>query len=135
MIDKLFYVLLSYYSRNTNHKIDTPVITVYFIFTFLICSFLLLAAMILSYIQDIERKSTGISKPASYLMLVISGVTVYLLFVVNKRYLKVYNRFRGNKFLNSKAGKWMYWSIALIIVISPYVLILLVNKVVHGYWY
>ena len=135
MIDKLFYVLLSYYSRKTNHKIDTPMITVFFIFTFLTASLLLVLNMVIAYVQNIERRGIVISKPVGYLMLLISGLCTYFLFVYKKRYVTIYKTYRNHSFLNEKSGRRFYWFITLMIVLSPYILALAMNKIVHGYWY
>ena len=135
MIDKLFYVLLSYYSRKTDHKIDTPMITVFFIFTFLTASLLLVLNMTFAYMQNIERRGIVISKPIGYLMLLISALITYFSFVYKKRYVTIYKTYRSYPFLNEKGGRRLYWFVTLMIILSPYILALAMNKIVHGYWY
>ncbi|GLU55567.1 hypothetical protein [Dyadobacter frigoris] len=124
MFDKLFYVILSYYSRNTEHKIDTPGITVFFIFSMLF--FCLAYLLILISIDIINYPVYPLLKLSKITVLGIgaaSSLAVYLLFILNKRYLKIYSKYRSDSFLNSKTGRWIYWGIYILLLLSPIIFI------------
>lgn len=133
MPDKLFYVVLSYYSRNTVHKIETPTITVYFIFAILFfCLYLdlfILGSLVIDYPKSVHR---------SKLLLIIVGIIctalVHFAFYRNGRYVEIYQRYRHAIFLNSSAGRRFYWGLLFILLTSPFTMGLLINKLVFGYW-
>lgn len=134
MFDKLFYAILSYYSRKTEHKTDTPVITVFFIFSLVFCCFTLLVITVLTVLKNPENRNLGISKTDGYLILSISCGVVYFFFIRNKRYLKIYSRYRSDKFLNSKNGRLAYWCVLIMLILSPFIFMLLRNLLVFGHW-
>lgn len=124
MFDKLYYVILSYYSRNTDHKIDTPGITVFFIFSIL---FFCLAYLLILLITDIiyypVHQTFNFGKPTVLGIGAATSLPVYLLFIRNKRYLKIYTKYRSDLFLNSKTGRWVYWCVYILLLLSPVVYI------------
>ena len=124
MFDKLFYVILSYYSRNTEHKIDTPGITVFFIFSILF--FCLAYLLILISIDIINYPVYPLLKLSKIAVLGIgaaSSLAVYLVFILNKRYLKIYSKYRSDPFLNNRKGRLIYWGIYIILLLSPIIFI------------
>ncbi|TKT91787.1 hypothetical protein [Dyadobacter frigoris] len=124
MLDRLYYVILSYYSRNTEHKIDTPGITVFFIFTILFyCLAYVLILPTIDIINYPDHAQLTIGKPTMLGILITSGALVYLLFIRNKRYLKIYTKYRSDTFLNSKTGRWVYWGIYILLLLSPVIYI------------
>ena len=133
MSDKLFYVVLSYYSRNTNHKKDTPTITVYFIFTFLFFC-LLMDVFIAGSLFVKFPKSIQMSKFHLLILGSFCAALVYLVYYWRGRYLRIYRFHRQNEFLNSISGRRFYWTLLIILLTSPISLALLINKFVHGYW-
>ena len=133
MIDKLYYVVLSHYSRKTDHKVDTPVITVFFIFSLILCCLSLLGITISVVLKDPESRNLGISKDEGLLILAISCGTVYLAFVRNKRFLKIYARYRQDKFLNSKRGRWVYGCVLYFLILSPFIFMLIRNRIIFGH--
>jgi hypothetical protein len=124
MLDKIYYVILSYYSRNTDHKIDTPGTTVFFIFSIL---FFCLAYLLILVVTDIvyypfsPKHSFG--KPIVLGIGAVTSLAVYLIFIWNKRYLKIYSKYRNDPFLNSKMGRWVYWCIYIMLLLSPVIYI------------
>lgn len=134
MFDKLFYVILSYYSRNTEHKIDTPGITVFFIFSLVFCCFTLLVITVLNVLKNPESRNLGISKTDGYLILSISCGIIYFFFIRNKRYLKIYSGYRSDLFLNSKSGRLVYWCMLVFLILSPFIFMVLRNRLVFGHW-
>lgn len=133
-MDKLFYVILSYYSRNTDHKVDTPVITVFFLFTILFFSLQLLALHLLGVAFPstiFERRLPGW---AIILMLIFSGVLVYVTFIADQRYLEIYESHRVDQFANSKMGKRVYWTCFFLLLLSPFIATSITNKITKGFW-
>lgn len=102
MIDKLFYVLLSYYSRNTNHKKDTPVITVFFILIMLFfCMLLAVFHLFETFILDSQGWVPS-KQFVTWSLTILATVIDYFLFVYRKRHIEIYKRYRSDSFLNSK---------------------------------
>jgi hypothetical protein len=134
VIDKLFYVILSYYSRNTEHKVDTPVITVFFIFTLLLfCLQLFLVDLTkLLFIPNVARHKY--SKALVWGILFLCGLCVYFFFIWQKRYLIIYDRYRSDVFLNSPNGKILNWAAAIVILLSPIIFAVVKNKITRGFW-
>lgn len=133
MFDKLFYVILSYYSRNTEHKIDTPGITVFFIFSMLF--FCLAYLLILISIDIINYPVYPLLKLSKITVLGIgaaSSLAVYLLFILNKRYLKIYSKYRSDSFLNSKTGRCICWGIYILLLLSPIIFIKIEGSFIYG---
>jgi len=133
MLDPFYYVILSYYSTKSTHKNDTPVITVFFIFTYLFfCLFLdifIIASLFLNYPGSIHR-----SKILLILLGALCILIVYLVFYRNSRYVEIDRNYRQNPFLNSKLGHRFYWCVLIVIFTSPFTIALLINKFVFGYW-
>ena len=133
MLDSLYYVVLSYYSRKTIHQKDTPILTVFFIFTYLFfCLFLdmfIIGSLFLEYPASIHR-----SKILLILLGALCMVIVYLSFFRNGRSLKVYKNYRRDTFLNNTLGRRFYWCVLIVIFTSPFTIALLINKFVFGYW-
>ncbi len=134
MLGKLYYVILNHYSLKTEHKIDTPVITVFFIFSLVLCCFTLLVITVLTVLKNPESRNLGISKTDGYLMLSISCCIFYFFFIRNKRYLKIYSRYRSDMFLNSENGRLLYWCILIFLILSPFIFMVLRNRLVFGHW-
>jgi hypothetical protein len=133
MFDKIYYVVLSYYSLNTEHKIDTPGITVFFIFTILFyCLAYVLILTTIDIINYPDYPQLNIGKPVMLGILITSGSMVYLLFVRNKRYLKIYSKYRSDPFLNSKTGRWFYWCVYILLLVSPIIFIKIERKFIYG---
>lgn len=134
MLDKLYYVILSYYYSKTEHKKDTPVITVFFIFSLVLCCFILLVITMLNVLKNPESRNLGISKTDGYLILSICCGIIYFFFIRNKRYLKIYSRYRSDVFLNSKCGRLVYWCMLVFLILSPFIFMVLRNRLVFGHW-
>lgn len=134
MFDKLFYVILSYYSRNTEHKIDTPGITVFFIFSILF--FCLAYLLILISIDIINYPVYPLLKLSKIAVLGIgaaSSLAVYLVVILNKRYLKIYSKYRSDPFLNNRKGRLIYWGIYILLLLSPIIFIKIEGSFIYDF--
>lgn len=124
MFDKIFYVILSYYSRNTEHKVDTPGVTVFFIFSILFfCLAYLLILMTTFIVYYPVHQTLNFGRFTILFIGAITALTVYLLFIRNKRYLKIYSRYRSDTFLNNNTGRLVYWCIYILLLLSPFIFI------------
>ena len=133
MIDKIFYVLLSYYSRNTNHKKDTPVITVFFIFILLFFCMLLAVYHLFrtAFLDNLGLIPT--KQFVTWSLTILATIIDYVLFVYKKRHVEIYKRYRSDSFLNSKFGRWSYWVLFFVLMASPFILTAITNKFVKGF--
>lgn len=60
----------------------------------------------------------------------LSSLAVYLLFILNQRYLKIYSKYRSDPFLNSKTGRWIYWGIYILLLLSPIIFIKIEGNII-----
>lgn len=133
-MDKMFYVILSYYSRSTNHKKDTPLITVFSLFTVMFFS---LQLLVIHCFRVGFPSSVLEKRPPGWvimLMLIFCGSLVYAAFISDNRYLEIYKSHRTDEFANSKIGKRVYWAYFLLLLISPFIAAMIANKITKGYW-
>jgi len=144
-MDQLFYVIYNSYYKHGNYKNDMPPLTVGGIFTIMWLTLALTIFTIFfndtfSLPQDqriIAAKELSIeeNKPLFYLVLFASALLTYLLFYFNKRYEKIYLKYQDNVALNTTFAKYLAFSIAVVVILSPLFTVMLKNKIYTGRWY
>lgn len=138
MIDKLFYIIYNSYYKHGEYKNDNPSLTVGGIFVGCFFGIGLSIKSIINFtnplFDPVNNPAAKASKPLMLLVTLICGVLVYFVFYHNKRYQKIYEQFKEDGFLNSKLAKYLAFTTAILIIISPLILALLYNKICRGYW-
>lgn len=130
---RLFYIIYNSYYKHGEYKDDIPTLTVGGIFSVSFYCIELSIINIIGFINPLYQKMK-ISGFKSFLISIISLVIVYFLFYHKKRYDKIYERYKDDIFLNSKTAKYFGFIIIVLIILSPFLLAMLQNKILHGYW-
>jgi len=120
-IDFIFYTIFSYYYDNgkTNEKNYPPVAKTYFIFL-LFFNFLLIGVYIISNFNVLEKNKPFLWGISAKIGTPICAIITYFVFYFNKRYLRIYERFRTNTFANNKNGKILGWTLFFLGLTSPF---------------
>lgn len=124
-MDFIFYVIFNSYFKHGNYKNDIPPLTVGGIFAFLFFCMVLLIQGIYEYFQfgNVPVRSFG----EIYTILIgwICAGLVYFIFYYNKRYIRIYNRFKDNKLANSWTGRILGWGLLAFLMFSPFMFVLI----------
>ena len=127
----IFYIIYNSYYKHGNFKNDMPAYTVFFIFTIsFFCQMLFLIG--LWDLIDDPYTIAEISKLANIFFFLSCFAITYFLFYVNKRYIIIYNTYKDNSFANSRLGKFMGWSFIILSILSPFIFIIIRNKIYFG---
>ncbi len=120
-MDFIFYIIYNSYFKHGNYKNDIPPLTVGGIFTVVFFCVILLIKGIHSYYSygDIPARSFG--KVYNIAIGWMCAGLVYLVFYHNKRYIKIYHRFKDNQFANSWPGKILGWMAIALLMLSPFI--------------
>jgi uncharacterized membrane-anchored protein len=123
-MDFIFYIIFNSYFKDGHYKNDIPPLTVGGIFTILFFCIILLIQGIYEYFQfgNIAVRSFG--KIYAILIGWICAGLVYFVFYYNKRYIKIYNRFKDDKFANSWIGGIFGWGLLALLMLSPFMFVL-----------
>lgn len=133
MIYKLFYIIYNAYYKDGNFKNDNPSLTVGGIFTvFLFCVFLLIF-LILDWINPLCQ-IPKVNKPIMFLVTCFFGTIVYFIFFYKKKNILIYEKFKDNHLLNSKAAKAWGFFIVFFTMLSPIFLLMIKTKINYGWW-
>ena len=134
LLNLIFYIIYNSYYKHGNFKNDMPAYTVFFIFAISFFCQLLLLVGLWEIIEDPYRRDTGISKLMNYFMVLSCVVITYFLFYLNKKYRLIYETYKANSFADSRLGKFMGWSFIILSILSPFIFILIRNKIYFGNW-
>ena len=118
-----FYIIYNSYYKHGNYKNDIPSLTVGGIFTVTFFCLVLLVKGIYSYCLYGNVPFTGFEKNNVLIVGFLCATLVYLVYYHNKRYIKIYNRFKDNAFANSWPGKIAGWLILFLLMASPFIFI------------
>jgi hypothetical protein len=132
-MNKLFYIIYNSYYKHGEYKDDIPSLTVGGIFTISIFSVARFFSDLIGWFKPsyFEAKQSNI---ITVLLTFLYGLIVYILFYHNKRYQKIYAKYKNNTFLNSKTAKFIGFSLVIIMIMSPIFLAALHTKIKYGWW-
>ena len=132
-MNRLFYIIYNSYYKNGEYKDDTPSLTVGGIF--LICFFCsgLSILNIIGWVDPLYYHMK-LSKTTVFLEIILFGSIVYFLFYHNKRYQRIYEKYKEDAFLNSQLAKFIGFFIVILIMISPFMLALVHDRIFLGHW-
>lgn len=135
LLDKLFFVIYNSYYKDGGYKNDIPSLTVGGIFGIFFLSLTLSAYCIIGWVYPEYERLPHWSKSVLTLITLMFGVLTYFIFYHHKRYTKIYERYKGNEFLNGRIAKFGSFTIIIIGIIFPLILALVRNKISKGHWY
>ncbi|PRZ28137.1 hypothetical protein BC624_101427 [Flavobacterium granuli] len=132
-MNRLFYIIYNSYYKNGEYKNDIPSLTVGGIF--LICFFCIrLSVLAIMELVNPPYHHTKTSSPTVMLEMIVYGILVYFLFYHNKRYQRIYEKYKENVFLNSKIAKFLGFCTVILIIVFPFILGVVSYRVVSGHW-
>lgn len=134
MTNKLFYIIYNSYCKHGQYKNDISSLTVGAIFGIFFLSIVFSSVIIFGWINPLYDHLPKLSKPIMSFITIVFGIIVYFIFYHEKKYQKIYERYREDIFLNSQAGKVFGFFFVFLIIVSPIILALLRNKICFGYW-
>lgn len=129
----IFYVIYNSYYKHGNYKNDNPPFTVFFIFALTFFCQLLFLVEFYRYVQDPYIRSIG-SKSIEPFLALLSLISTYLVFYLNRRYEVIYNEHKDDLLANSFLGKFIGWSALIFFILSPFLLTLIRNKIYFDAW-
>lgn len=134
MINKLFYIIYNSYYKHGAYKNDIPTLTVGAIFGVFFLSIGYSSLIVFGWINPMYYNLPKLSKAILSLITLLFGIIVYFVFYHEKKYQRIYIKYKEDTFLNSKSGKVFGFFFVLIIIVSPIILALARNKICAGYW-
>jgi hypothetical protein len=132
-MNRLFYIIYNSYYKNGEYKDDIPSLTVGGIF--LICFFCIrLTVWAIMGLVNTPYHHAKTSNSTVMVEIIAYGIIVYFLFYHNKRYRRIYEKYKENTFLNSKMAKRLGFMIVILIIVFPFVLGLVSYRILSGHW-
>lgn len=134
-MNRLFYIIYNSYYKHGEYKNDTPSLTVGGIFLIFFYSIGSTGLIIIRLINNpLFRHSPKLGKPIQLLITIFYGIIVYFIFYHNKRYQKIYETYKEDVFLNSKLVKHLGFFIVFFVILFPFIIGLVRNKIYFGHW-
>lgn len=120
--DFIFYIVFCfYYNKGRIDKKNYPPLgKAYFLMVIFFVGLSMALYIVLH--SKISNEPLLIDKPMSIIFSVSSMLFVYVLYVLNRRYVKIYNGFMRLTFANSKHGKGLGWFLYFLGLASPILL-------------
>ena len=134
MIDKLFFIIYNSYYKHGSYKNDIPPLTVFGIFTIAFYSVWALIVDIIhwSIDENFYIKRTPHLDNRWYIL--GGAVITYFLFYFNKRYKKIYLKYKENKLLDSKSVKVLGFTIMVFFILLQLIVIVIYENFRRGNW-
>jgi prolipoprotein diacylglyceryltransferase len=112
-MDFIFYTIYNSYFKHGNYKNDIPPLTVGGIFFISVKDYFLFGNIVTKPFSQLEAALIGWG----------CGFCIYFIFYFNKRYIRIYTRYKDHKLANSWSGKIIGWLSILFIMLSPFIFI------------
>ncbi len=132
MINKLFYIIYNTYYKHGNYKNDIPPLTVFGIFYTAIVSTCFSMITGIAMVNDPIFFNQHLPKIIMPLLLITSVAITYFSFYYKKRYKLIYNKYKDNLNYDSLFSKILAFTIIVILIISPFIIVLIRNKMYFG---
>jgi len=128
---KLFYVLSYSYSNKGRDFGQKTFLTVYGIFAItMYCCFLTLK-ILLDILTANQFKHIQLNSFAS---VTVITVLFYFMFFYKKRYQLIIETYRRQPKLHSQQSKWVAFGVVVLLILSPFVVAMIGNKIRSGNW-
>jgi len=120
--DFIFYIVFCFYYNKgkINEKNYPPLGKSYFLMVIFFVGISMTLYIVLHF--RISNEPLSIDKAMSVGFSISSMLFVYLLYLLNRRYVKIYNKFKKLTFANSKRGKGLGWFFYFLGLFSPILL-------------
>lgn len=132
-MNKLFYIIYNSYYKHGKYKNDIPPLTVFGIFCVAIFSILNTVADVIYLIKDPTYFRTH-TAPSPTVYFFISIIVTLLLFYRNKKYKKIYNKYKNVEKYDKIEIRIIAFSIIVMLIIFPILFALVYNKFYFGSW-
>ncbi len=131
---KLFYILYKHYNIKSNGSSGGGALGTFgiLLLTFF-CLFLSFEVLIGIVVEPYSRKMF-FNKDLTMTIFCGLSISIYLLFFHSKKHLRLYTKFKEDAFLNSRQAALLGWITVVFLILSPFILILIKNKVFFGNW-
>ena len=130
----VFYIICSSYRKHENYEKDAPPLNVFFILAISFYCQMLLGVGLWNFIEDPYHISSGLTTSKTLFMVLSGMIITYLLFYLSKKYIVIYETYKDNSFANSRLAKFVGWSFIILSILSPFIFILIRNKIYFGNW-
>jgi hypothetical protein len=128
---KLFYVLSYSYSNKGKDFGQGTFLTVYGIFVITIfCCFLTLK-ILFDIITANQYKHIQLNSFAS---ITVITALFYFMFLYKKRYQSIIEKYRNHPKLHTQHSKWISFGVVFLLILSPFIVALITNKIRSGNW-
>ncbi len=133
MYQKLFFQTIRLYYQEKEIKDDGPFLKVYFLhvlaFTMqLIC----LRYTLYSIFSEIPIYKIKVSQLEVIAIVTLALIIGYLLFLKNKKYLKIYAKYKTNPFYSTNLSKALIIGYFILSVLSPFIFTVVYNLIHYG---
>ncbi|WP_396168845.1 hypothetical protein [Flavobacterium sp.] len=132
-MNKLFYIIYNSYYKNGAFKDDIPSLTVGGIFVVFFYSVFKFFLILIEWFNPIYS-TMKLGKTFVYISIGLYGILVYFLFYHKRRYRFIYERYKNDKFLNSKLAKRIGFFFVILMILSPIMIVAVKTKITYGWW-
>ena len=132
--DLTFYIIYNSYYKHGSYQNDMPAFTVFFIFAIAFFCQLFFLRVVFRIIDNPYHRTLGMSRMEIYALSLLSALIIYFLDYYKKRNLLIYEGYKNNLFANSSLGKFVGWAFMGLSILSPFIFLLIRNKIYFGHW-
>jgi len=134
MINKLFYIIYSYYHEGNRKSSDTPKLTTFLIFSACIISLIFTFSELYRRLSNPDSFSKGLSinQPLLFCSVLVSFAVTYFMFFYNGKHRRINELYKDDKQLNSTRGKVIGFALVFFLMFSPFVFLILGNFIVKA---
>jgi hypothetical protein len=132
-MNKLFYIIYNSYYKNGAFKDDIPSLTVGGIFVVFFYSVFKFFLILIEWFNPIYS-TMKLGKTFVYISIGLYGILVYFLLYHKRRYRFIYERYKNDKFLNSKLAKRIGFFFVILMILSPIMIVAVKTKITYGWW-
>lgn len=133
-MDKLFYIIYNTYYKKEEHERGVSPTTLFGIFTIaffcLGLCFLFGAYLVQDPDHFIKHKPTA----GTNILVIASAVTTYFMFYHKKRFLVIYDKYKDNPVYKTLPCRILAFTIVFLLIVSPFIMGLVYNKLHTGHW-
>ena len=134
MIDRLFYIIYNSYYKHGNYKNDIPPLTVFGLFAVALFSLGLCFIYAHYLVKDPDHFIKHQPISGKTVWMIGSLFLTYFLFYYNKRYKKIYEKYKHITAYDSVQYKVIAFIIIFTLICSTIIMGLVYNKLHFGWW-
>jgi len=128
---KLFYVLSYSYSNKGRDFGQKTFLTVYGIFGITIYCCFLTIKILFDLITANKFKHIELNV---FVSITVITALFYFMFFYKKRYQDIIEKYRNYPKLHTQRSKWISFGVVFLLILSPFIVALITNKIRSGNW-